>query len=65
MLVNAFLWVIWAVTSAAAGSWIFPWPVFPLAGWGIGLGMHAWNTYGRGTITEADVEREMKRLRAE
>ena len=63
VLVNAFLWVIWAVTSSAHGSPIFPWPIIPLAGWGIGLGMHAWDTYRR-PITERDVDRELERLRA-
>jgi hypothetical protein len=35
VLVNAFLVVIWAVTSGG-----FPWFVFPLGGWGIGLFFH-------------------------
>jgi hypothetical protein len=46
VLVNAFLWLIWGVVYAAGGPW-FPWPVFPLFGWGIGLTFHAWDTYGR------------------
>ena len=33
--VIVFLWVIWAVTGFG-----FPWPVFPMFGWGIGVVMH-------------------------
>jgi 2TM domain-containing protein len=32
---NLFLFVIWGVTGAG-----FPWFVFPLLGWGIGLAAH-------------------------
>jgi 2TM domain len=57
VLVNAFLVVIWAVTGAD-----FFWPVFPIAGWGIGLAFHAWDTYGDREPTEEQVRREMDRL---
>lgn len=62
VLVNSFLWVVWAVVSWAIGTWVFPWAIIPLAGWSIGLGMHAWHSYGRSEITAADIEREMRRL---
>ncbi len=62
-LVSAVLWMIWGVVLAAAdGPWL-PWPLFPMAGWGIGLVFHAWDTYGRKPFTEADVDRELPRLR--
>lgn len=57
VLVNASLWVIWAVTGAG-----FPWPIFPLLGWGIGVGAHAFDTFRR-PFTEDDVDAEMRRLR--
>jgi hypothetical protein len=57
VLVNAFLVVIWAATGAN-----FFWPVFPIAGWGIGLAFHAWDAYGNSTPTEEQVHREMERL---
>jgi hypothetical protein len=64
VLVNAGLWLVWGVVYAAAdGPW-FPWPLFPLFGWGIGLTFHAWDTYGRRQFSESDVEREIQRLRA-
>jgi hypothetical protein len=57
VLVNAFLVAIWAVTDGHG----FFWPVFPIAGWGIGLVMNAWDVYWRHEITEADIQREMER----
>jgi hypothetical protein len=43
VLVNAMLVVIWAVGDS--GTF---WPGFVLAGWGIGLGAHAWDAFGPG-----------------
>jgi len=63
VLVNAFFWLIWAVVlTAADGPW-FPWPLFPLVGWGIGLVFHAWDTYGRKPFSDAEIGREVERLR--
>ena len=59
VLVNALLWAIWAL--ATPDSLI--WPVFPMAGWGVGLVMNAWDVYGRRPITDSDVRAEMDRLR--
>lgn len=58
VLVNAFLVAIWAVTSGD-----FFWPIFPILGWGIGLGANAWDVYGRRPISEGEIEQEMSRLR--
>ena len=58
LLVNGLLVVIWAVTSGD-----FFWPIFPIAGWGIGLAANAWDVYGRRPISEAEIRREMDRLR--
>jgi 2TM domain len=58
VLVNSFLVVIWAVTSGD-----FFWPIFPIAGWGIGLAANAWDVYGRRPISEVEIRREMERLR--
>ena len=57
VLVNAFLVTIWAVTDVHG----FFWPVFVLAGWGIGLVLNAWDVYWRHEITEEDIQREMER----
>jgi hypothetical protein len=58
-LVNAFLVLIWAITDAHG----FFWPLFPMAGWGIGVVMNAWDVYGSSGFGEDDVRREMVRLR--
>jgi hypothetical protein len=57
VLVNAFLVVIWAVTSGD-----FFWPIFPIAGWGIGLAFNAWDVYGRRPLSEEEILREQQRL---
>ena len=60
IIVNAMLVGIWAVTGAG-----FFWPIFPILGWGIGVGANAWDVYGRKPITEDEVQRETERLRSE
>jgi 2TM domain len=60
VIVNAMLVGVWAVTGAG-----FFWPIFPILGWGIGVGANAWDVYGRKPITEDEVQRETERLRSE
>jgi|SRR5215213_2772436 len=58
--VNVLLIAIWAVADGGAF-----WPIFPIAGWGIGLSLHAWSVYGRNPVTtEAQISAEAERLRA-
>ena len=56
VVVNAFLVGVWAVTGAG-----YFWPVWVMAGWGIGVVLHAYNVFFARGITEADIEREMRR----
>lgn len=58
LLVNAFLVVIWAVTSSGG----FFWPVFILVGWGIGVVMNAWDVYFAEDFGEDDIAREIERI---
>lgn len=58
VVVNGVLVGIWAVTGAG-----YFWPIWPLLGWGVGLVLHAWTLFGQRPITEADVDREMRRQR--
>ena len=60
VIVNVMFVGIWAVTGPG-----FFWPIFPILGWGIGVGANAWDVYGRKPITEDEVQRETERLRSE
>jgi len=59
VMVNGFLVVMWA-TMLGGG---FFWPVFPIFGWGIGLVMHAWDVFLNSEISDADIDREVARMR--
>jgi hypothetical protein len=56
VLVNGFVVLIWALTGSG-----FFWPVIPIAAWGIGLVLNAWDVYWRREITEQDIRHEMER----
>ncbi len=56
--VNLFLVVLWVVTAPG-----FFWPLFPIAGWGIGLAFHAWAVLWPAP-DERRIQAEMDRLRA-
>lgn len=58
ILFNSGLVIVWLTT----GPHNFFWPMFPLLFWGIGLVMHAWSAFFSKPITEADVDREERRL---
>ena len=57
VLVNAFLVAVWALTNPDG----FFWPVFPMAIWGIGVVMNAWDVYRGDEFSEAEIRREMER----
>lgn len=57
VLVNAFLVAVWALTNPDG----FFWPVFPIAAWGIGVVMNAWDVYRGDEFSEAEIRREMDR----
>jgi hypothetical protein len=57
VLVNAGLIFVW-MNSGPHG---FFWPAFVLLFWGIGVLMHGWNAFFAKPISEADVDRELRR----
>jgi len=56
-MVNAFLVVVWAMTGSG-----FFWPIFPIAGWGIGVVANAWDAYGTDVPTESQISHVMGKL---
>lgn len=56
ILINAFLVVIWAVSGRG-----YFWPGWVMGGWGVLLLLDAWTLYFRHPITEADIDRELRR----
>jgi hypothetical protein len=56
LVVNGFLVAVWAITGAG-----YFWPIWVIAGWGIGLVLHAWTVLFSRPITEDDIQREMRR----
>ncbi|WP_299440876.1 2TM domain-containing protein [uncultured Phycicoccus sp.] len=58
VLVNSLLVGIWAISSPGA----FFWPLFPIAGWGIGVALHGWDVYFASEPDEAQIRRMMETL---
>jgi hypothetical protein len=58
LVVNAFLWGVWAWTS---GFGSYPWPVWVTLGWGVGLALNWWGVTRRPISTD-EVDREMRRI---
>ena len=56
LVVNAMLVAIWAFTGAD-----FFWPIFPIAGWGVGLILHWYNVFMVRPPSEEQIQREIER----
>jgi hypothetical protein len=56
VVVNAFLVVVWGVANSGGNFW----PIWPIGGWGIGLLIHAWETF-RPRISEKAIQKEMQK----
>lgn len=56
LVVNTFLIGVWFMSGGG-----YFWPAWVLGGWGIGLALNAWDVLFRRPITEADIQREMRR----
>ena len=63
VIVNGLFVLLWFVLGVTAGAWFF-WPIFPMAGWGIGLAFNAVSAYGPANqpITEAEIQTEIQQL---
>lgn len=58
LIVNGAVWGAWALTGGGDA-----WPAWLSGLWAIGLLLNAWDVYGRRPITEAEIRREMDRVR--
>ena len=45
IIMNCFFWVMWSLTGRNNSDFGFPWPLWPLFGWGIGLLFHFMGAY--------------------
>jgi hypothetical protein len=62
LVVNAFLWAIWWITTGRTeGGHAYPWPVWVMLGWGLGLGFQYFGAY-QGTRQDLASE-EFKKLK--
>jgi hypothetical protein len=45
IFVNGFFWAIWWFTTGRLGNFGFPWPVWVMLGWGVGLAKQYYDAY--------------------
>ena len=62
IIINAMFWLLWVFTEMKdEEKSSFPWPVWPMLGWGIGLAFSYLDAY---VFTKGDaVEREYEKLK--
>lgn len=63
VLVNAFLWILWALNGADNYGGGIPWPAWSTLGWGLGVASHYFNAYVYPKSNS--VEREYEKLKKE
>jgi hypothetical protein len=56
LVINGMLWLLWFITGHK-----YPWPIWPMAGWGIGLIFHYLFDYRSAGMFSED--KEFKRLK--
>ena len=60
MAMSIFFWLIWFFTSNHYPDHGYPWPIWPMIGWGIGLVAHFTSAYG--FYNSNSTEREYNKL---
>jgi hypothetical protein len=61
VVMNAFFWILWYLNGRNGGHNGWPWPVWPMLGWGIGLVFHYIGAYI--SPKENLAEREYEKLK--
>lgn len=69
VLVNGLLIIIYLITGPVTGFYTYPWFVWPMFGWGIGLLFHFLGTFVFSNVSSDDnrqrmIEAEMRRMGA-
>ena len=54
-----FFWLVWWFSGSHTGGFGIPWPVWPMAGWGLGVFFHYLGAY---VFKENQAEREYEKL---
>ena len=59
LVINSFFWILWYFSGQQLTEEGWPWPVWPLFGWGIGLFFHWMGAYifPRGNSVEKEYEK--------
>ena len=61
IIVNIFFWILWYFSGRHSSHEGWPWPIWPMLGWGIGLFFHYLGAYV--FPKENSVEREYEKLK--
>ena len=63
IIVNTFLWSVWWFTTGRQSGFNgYPWPIWVMLGWGLGLGMQYFKAYNgdKDSLTEQEYEKLKK-----
>ena len=60
-IINAFFWALWLFTGGVHDYDGWPWPVWPMLGWGIGLAFNYVSAYHDDRLTST--QREYEKLK--
>ena len=58
LIMVVFFWVLWYLTGGRTYNSGLPWPVWPMAGWGIGVAFHYIGAYAAPRQNAAEKEYE-------
>ena len=56
VVVNVALVGVWAMTGGG-----YFWPAWVIGLWGVGLVLHGWEVFFRRPVTDADIQRELRK----
>jgi hypothetical protein len=63
-IINIFFWVIWILNMHDPDEGRFPWPIWPMLGWGLGLAFQYFDAYHTemGSSAEKEYEKLKKKI---